>query len=60
MMLWRNGRRFREIISRGRCMSLVNDPVIEKHSSPTTTSARSTICVLLTQQRRRSQPRNEC
>ncbi len=24
MMLWRNGRRFREILSRGRCMSVVN------------------------------------
>lgn len=25
MMLWRNGRRFPEVLSRGRCMSVVND-----------------------------------
>ena len=25
MMLWRNGRRFREILSGGRCMSVVED-----------------------------------
>ena len=25
MMLWRNGRRFREVLSRGRCRSVVNN-----------------------------------
>ena len=25
MMLWRSGRRFREVLSRGRCMSVVNN-----------------------------------
>lgn len=25
MMLWRNGRRFREVLSMGRCMSIVNN-----------------------------------
>ena len=24
MMLWRNGRRFREVFPRGRCMSVVD------------------------------------
>lgn len=24
-MLWRNGRRFREVLFRGRCMSVVNE-----------------------------------
>lgn len=24
MMLWRNGRRFREVLFRGRCMRVVN------------------------------------